>query len=205
MRPAELTRENMKSAIRSLNLGLQTFGNRGLSLWEIALNSITLVQGTSVYSLPTNIVNVLDVYIETSPGGGTPIDRILLPISRSDYASYPNKTDQAPPTVYWFDRINAPTMTVWQPPDGAETYTLKYYTMLRVQDAAATMGQTVDIPYLFLEALCSDLAARLAQKYAPARFQEMKQEAGAQFIEAATENREYVQTFITPDLSGYYR
>ncbi len=194
----------MISATRSLNLELQSWSNRGVNLWKVDLQSITLVQGQVTYSVPANTVDILDVYIETEYQAGQPIDRVILPISRTDYSMIPNKLQQAPPTVYWYDKIESPTITVWTAPDGAGPYTLFYYRMYQVQDAAATMGQTPEITYLFQDALCAGLAARLAQKFAQPIFLAMKQEAKEAWMLAAEENREMVDIWISPQVWNYY-
>ena len=63
--PPALTREQMTSARRSLNLELQSLGNMGPNLWQIDLQSINLVQGVSTYQVPANTVSILDAYRET--------------------------------------------------------------------------------------------------------------------------------------------
>ena len=133
-----------------------------------------------------------------------PIDIVVNPIGRTDYADMPNKFQQARPTVYWFDRLINPTVTVWQPPDQNGPYVLYYYRMVRIQDAKATMGQTADIPFLALEAVCANLAVKLATKYAKAQLQvlvPMATEALNMFLE---ENRERAPIYIIPMLSSYY-
>lgn len=134
-----------------------------------------------------------------------PIDQFMSPISRSEYSSYATKFSQSPPTVYWFNRLSpTPTVTLWEVPDQNGPYLFKYYRMKRVQDAASSMGQTADIPYLFLDAVCADLANRLARKYAPQLCQALSLEAKSAMDEAMTENREYVDIFIKPQLAGYW-
>lgn len=369
IRPTSLEREHFFSATRSLNLALQSFSNRGVNLWQVELISVPLIQGTAAYQLPSNLVNILDAYIETyslqtsvsgtpnfstvansnvvtvnivqnnlvvnnwinivvpvtiggivlqglyqvntvlnanqftiqaannatstvnnggvlpvfttttgSPtvtvafanhglavgntftvqaattcGGltltgpyivatapdanhftfvfgsnatandtetensgnqvittqynsGDPQDRILTPISRTDYAAQPDKIQQAPPTTFWYDRT-APisTITMWPVPDGNGPYVFFAYGMRRIQDAAATGGQTADVPYRFIDALCAEMAKRLARKYAPALVQALTLEAQESWGFAAEEDRERVQTFIVPDTSGYFR
>ena len=41
----------LKTARRSLNIMFQEWGNRGLHYWEVANNSITLVDGQAVYTM----------------------------------------------------------------------------------------------------------------------------------------------------------
>lgn len=205
VRPSAITREQMSSGVRSLNLELQTWGNRGVLLWAVELESLSLVQGQTTYDVPADTVSILDVYLEIDPNGPQqPIDRLILPISRTEYAMYPNKLQQAPPTVFWFDRLESPTITVWPTADGNGPYTLKYYRMRRIQDAGIASAQVPEVPYLFLEALCAGVAARLAQKYNQAIYMATKQEAMNQWTEAATENREMVDVYITPQLNSYW-
>lgn len=206
IRPAEITREQMSSAVRSINYELQSMANFVPLLWKVDLRSIVLEQGTATYDLPDDTVTILDVYIQTQAGNPSndPIDRILLPISRTDYAMYPDKTIQAPPSVFWYDRLQSPTITVWQTPDGNGPYTLFYYRMARMDDAATQMGQTADVQYLFLEALVAGVTARLAQKFRPELFAAMKADAKERLAEAISENIERVDTYILPEISGYW-
>ncbi len=134
-----------------------------------------------------------------------PIDIVVNPIGRTDYADQPNKFVQARPTVFWFDRLINPTVTVWQTPDQNGPYVLYYYRMVRINDAAAQMGKTADIPFLALEAVCANLAVKLAMKYAKAQLQflaPMATDALNLFLE---ENRERADLFIIPMLDSYYR
>lgn len=144
--------------------------------------------------------------INTQSTTADPIDQFMQPIGRDEYATYADKFSQSPPTVYWFNRQSPiPNVTIWEVPDGAGPYAFMYYRMKRVQDASSSMGQTADIPYLFLDALCGDLAARLARKYAPALCPALTIEAQQSMDLAMTENREYVDIMIQPDLSCYWR
>jgi hypothetical protein len=45
------TGNQMKAARRSLNILFQEWGNRGLHYWEVAQNSISMVQGQTVYTI----------------------------------------------------------------------------------------------------------------------------------------------------------
>lgn len=143
--------------------------------------------------------------INTQSTTADPIDQFMQPIGRDEYASYADKFSQSPPTVYWFNRQSPlPNVTIWEVPDGAGPYAFMYYRMKRIQDAATSMGQTADIPYLFLDAICGDLAARLARKYAPALCPALMMEAQQSMQLALTENREYVDIMIMPQISSYW-
>jgi hypothetical protein len=146
---------------------------------------------------------MLDGYYTINTGAAE-IDRIMLPVSRSEYASYPNKSQQGAPTVFWFDRLLSPTVTLWPTPDGQQA-AFKYYRLRQTQDSALANGQNVEIPYYFLEAYCVGLAARLAMIWAPERAVALKQAADEAFMIAAKQNVETAQFYISPVVSGYWR
>ena len=141
----------------------------------------------------------------TQSANADPIDRILIPIGRTDYAMYPDKFVQSVPSVYWQDRTINPTVTLYQVPDGNGPYSLIYYRMRRLQNANPSMGQTADVHFRFLDALCAKLAARLAIKYAKPMLAVLAPAAKDAWDNAIGEERERAENFIMPDLSGYYR
>lgn len=201
IRPVEITREYLSSGIRSLNLELQQWNNMPTNLWKIVPIQITLVEGQSTYVLDPSIQLVNDAYVTLVQGSNPPIDRILTSISRDEYAAYPTKNQSGPPTVFWFQRLEIPQITLWLVPDGqSETY-LNLYCMTRVQDAYLANGQTADIPIRFLEPLIAKVAARLAMKYKPQKFPLLKAEAAEMYQVAFVEDQERVQLRITPDFS----
>ena len=147
---------------------------------------------------------ILDAYLGIT-NSGPEIDRIIMPISRTEYASYPNKSQQGFTTVYWFDRLLSPTITLWPVPDGNSAQVLKYYRVRQIQDSNFTSGQNVEIPYLWLEAFAYGLAARLAVIFAPDKVQILKPMADESYQIAADQNVEYAQQYISPQISGYFR
>jgi hypothetical protein len=133
-----------------------------------------------------------------------PIDRFLEPVGRTDYAMYPDKFVQGVPNVYWVNRTITPTITLYQVPDGNGPYVLYLWRMVRIQDAALGNGQTPDVHFLFWDALCAKLAARLAVKYDKAMLPVLQPLAKEAWEMAINENRERAQNFIMPELSVYY-
>jgi len=204
VRNTALVQEHMQTARMATNLLLARWSNQGVNLWAVDLETVPLVQGTSTYSVPADTVMILDAYITIAQGNSN-TDRIILPVSRTEYASYPNKEQQGFPTTYWFDRLLDPTITLWPVPDGGEATTLKYYRVRRLQDANYTAGQTVEIPYLWLEAFAYGLATRLAQVWSPDKVQIMKPFADEAYQIAADQNTEYVSQYISPQIQGYFR
>jgi len=203
VRNTAVLQEHMMAARMASNLLLANWANRGVNLWAVDLVTVPLVQGQATYSVQGNTVVMLDAYIETMTDG-IPTDRIILPVSRTEYASYPNKEQQGFPTVFWFDRLISPEVTLWPVPDGSQTY-LKYYRVRQIQDSNLTSGQTVEIPYLWLDAFASGLAARLAMIWNPQMIQVLKPIADESYQIAADQNVEVAQQYISPMTSGYFR
>lgn len=133
-----------------------------------------------------------------------PYDRIMTPISRNDYAALPNKATQSPPTQYWFDRLRGPTLTVYPAPDQNGPYSMQYYRVTQIEDASINGNISPDIPYRFLEAMCSGAAAHMAVKWRPEALQMLKGEAAQAWSEAAGEDRERVTWQIQPEMGSYF-
>lgn len=205
VRNTAILQEHLESARMATNLLLASWSNRGVNLWKVDLVTTPLVTGQSTYAVDASTVMILDAYISTDNGGAV-TDRIIMPVSRTEYANYPNKSQQGFPTVFWFDRLLSPTVTIWPVPDvDTVAQNLKYYRVRRIEDAAMTGGQNVDMPYLWMDAFANGLAYRLALIWDPAKIQILKPLADEAYQIAADQNIETAQQYITPMLSGYWR
>ena len=205
VRRTAIMQEHMTDARFETNLMLSSWANQGVNLWEVVLISVPLIQGQTTYTVPAKVVMILDAVIQQNTGTSSQFDRVIMPISRTEYSQTPNKLQQAPPTVFWFDRLINPTVTLWPVPDQSNYYTLNYYAVTQIQDAELTDAQTVDIPYRWLDALAAGLAARLAAIYAPDRMQMLEAKAQQAYTIAATQDTENVPLYIMPGLSNYFR
>lgn len=184
--------------------GSVSYANATTGIQTVA-GTITGANYATTYSVDPSVVMVLDAYV-TTPSGSVNTDRIILPVSRTEYASYPNKQNQGFPTVYWFDRLINPTITLWPVPSlSSGISTFSYYAVRQVQDSNFKNGQTVDIPYRWLEAFATGLAARLAMIWAPPLVQVLKPLADEAYNIAAQQDTEYVSMYVSPQISGYYR
>lgn len=203
VRPTALLQEHMDAARTATNMMFTRWSNQGVNLWEVTLTEVPLVQGQTSYSVPSNVVVMLDAYIRVT-SGTTNTDRIILPISRTEYASYPNKSQQGFPTTFWFDRLLQPYVYLWPVPDGSQT-SLIYYSVNRLQDANLDGTQQLDIPPIWLEAMAYGLAYRLAQIWAPEKVAVFQPQAEEAYQIAAEQNVETAQQYISPQISGYFR
>jgi hypothetical protein len=214
IRNTAVLQEHMEAARMASNMLCARWSNQGVNLWAVDLVTTPLVTDQATYSVDPSTVMILDAYVQNDDSGAN-IDRIILPVSRTEYASYPNKEQQGFPTVYWFDRLISasrstgsagPTVTLWPVPNTDNgPQSLKYYRVRQIQDSGLTNGQTVEIPYLWLEAFAYGLAMRLAQIWNPAAVAMIKPMADESYQIAADQNVETAQQYISPMISGYYR
>jgi hypothetical protein len=206
IRRSEITNEHLANARNELNLLQVTWANLGPLLWTVGLQTAPLVQGQSVYPVPAQTVMVLDAYISVPNGDGiTFSDRIIMPLSRTEYASVPNKTQQGRVTSFWFNRQIAPTLTLWPVPDATAGIILNYYTFTQIQDAAIGAAGSPGVPYLWLDAMVAGLAHRLAIIYAPPMESARQEQAQKAFNTASMQGSENVALYIAPQIGGYFR
>lgn len=155
---------DLKTARRSLNLLFADWANRGINMWTFEQGSIPLVQGTATYALPVDTVDLLEHVIRTGAGNAaTQADLTITRISISTYATLPNKLTQARPIQILVNRLEAPSVTVWPIPDGAQAYTLVYWRLRRIQDAGTGIN-TMDVPFRFVPCMVAGLAYYLSMK-----------------------------------------
>ena len=100
----------------------------------------------------------------------------------------------------------SPTITIWPVPNTSTgPSTLSYYRVIQVQDGNFTDGQTLDLPYRWLDAFATGLAYRLAMIWRPEMVAALKPLADEAYGIAAQQDTEYVSMYISPQISGYYR
>lgn len=192
---------DLRTARRSLNLMFTDWANRGINLWTVEQGSQALTAGTGTYTLPADTVDLLDHVIRTNSGSqASQADLSLSRISVATYASIPNKLTQSRPVQIYIDRQqSAPSINVWPVPDSAQTYTLVYWRLRRIQDAGNGVN-TMDVPFRFLNCLTAGLAYYLAMKLPGGleRIGLLKQQYDEAWELAATEDREKATFQLVP-------
>lgn len=193
---------DLRTARRSLNLLLADWSNRGINLWTLTSGVIDLVQGTSVYNLPDDTVDLLEHVIRTGAGNvSTQVDLTITRISNSTYSSIPNKLQQARPIQVWINRqAPTPQINLWPTPDQTGVYQFVYWRLRRIQDAGEGGTYTQDIPFRFLPCLVSGLAYYLALKIPGAmeRLPILKEQYDADWDRASSEDREKAAVRFVP-------
>ena len=192
---------DLRTARRSLNLMFTDWANRGINLWTVEQGSQVLTAGTGTYTLPADTVDLLEHVIRTDSGStANQADLSLSRISVSTYSSIPNKLTTGRPVQVYIDRqAAAPTVNLWPVPDTAETYTLVYWRLRRIQDAG-NGANTMDVPFRFLNCLTAGLAYYLALKLPNGleRIGLLKQQYDEAWELAATEDREKATFQLVP-------
>lgn len=130
-------------------------------------------------------------------------DVIVWPISRNNYAALPNKQAEGRPSVYWFDRTEAPKISFWATPARGHHWGFVAYRMRYMDDADPTAN--LDLPRRIWPAFIAQLTANLAEKYNPQAYPTKLQLAEAAWNRAADADREFVGSFIVPTLQPYFR
>ena len=182
-----------RTARRSLNLMFAEWANRGLNLWTVTQATTSLVQGTSTYTLQPDVVDVLEMVLRRD-GTDYEMDRI----SRGEYLTFPNKTDQGRPSQFYFNRQIDPVITLWQTPENS-TDVLIYYYVRRIQDADSLVN-TTDMPFRFYPCMVAGLAYYIAMKKAPERLQLLKAVYEEEFQRASEEDEDRVPLKLQPSV-----
>jgi hypothetical protein len=207
IRRTEMTTQHLQDAYMASNLLMVDITNRNPLRWGLETQTVPLVLNTQTYTLSNRTIAIPVAYITTTVGSQT-IDRVIGPISASEYAAVPNKAQSAPPTSFFFSLLTTPTITLWPVPDASTISlggTLNLQTLRQVQDVDLTAGTTLDSPYRFLDAITTGLAARLADMYRPERAQWLQGRFEQKMTLALGRDQEQAPLFITPGLGNYFR
>jgi hypothetical protein len=183
-----------RTARRSLNLMFAEWANRGLNLWTVKQAFFTVTQGTSEYTLESDVVDLLDVVLRRDN-----TDYEVQRISRGDYATLPNKTTQGRPSQFWLDRQISPKLYLWSVPEN-NTDQIRYYYVRRIEDADDLVN-TTDMPFRFYPCMVAGLAYYMAVKRAPDRVQMLKTIYEEEFQRAADEDQGRTPLKLQPSLS----
>lgn len=195
----EVLAEHMENAWMESNLLQADWSADGITWWSVELVTQALTQGVSTYTVPLNVISVLDVYISNGSS-----NRLIFPFSRTDYASLAEPNQQGFPTVFWWNRVIPSTITLWPVPDNNATYTMSYYAYTQQQDAVLRQGGNAAIPYWWLDAYTADLAHRLSRHHAP-MLEAARMADRDRAYAKANKQVENSPMYVSPGLSSYFR
>ena len=155
-----------RTARRALNLIFLEWQNKGLNLWKIEQATQALTAGTSSYAAETSALEIVDAFIRTDSGDtDKQFDQQLTRISRTQYNHQAKKLTQGKPTQFFADKgTSGINIVLWSTPDSAQTYTLVYDYIKRIEDAGNVATNNADVPARYLPCLTYALAYNIACK-----------------------------------------
>ena len=188
---------DLKSGIRSANLMLAEWANRGLNQWTIEQATQTVTEGNSSYSLNSNIIDVLDVVLRRTVND-VQTDISMNRISRSEYINIPNKNTKARPSQFFLDKLSTPSLKIWPAPENS-TDVLVFNKLVRMDDADAATN-TMDMPFRFFPFFVAGLAYYISQKRAPQLTPQLKSLYEEEFRRAADQDEDRASFKVRPRL-----
>lgn len=160
-----LSNAELAEASTTLNMMLKAWQSGGVSYTHLTEGTITLAQAD--YSLAfgsggaftTVPVEITDMRLVRSS-----VERPMFRLSREDYYSLPNKTNQGCPTQWYYDKQRAGgTLKIWPAADAtAGTLNFTYRRFIWDMDANA---DDLDLPPEWYECVVYNLADRFAEEY----------------------------------------
>jgi len=189
---------DLKTARRSINIMLAEWANRGLNQWTIEQTTQALTKGTSSYSLNSNVIDILDMVIRRT-ANSTETDISMSRLSRSQYINIPNKTTEARPSQFFFDKLTTPAIKIWPAPENS-TDILVFNKIVRMDDADKGTN-TMDMPFRFYPCFAAGLAYYISMKRAPDRATMLKQAYEEEFQRAMSQDEDRASFRIRPYLS----
>lgn len=186
IRPLQITQEHILEAIRSANLMLIEFQNHGVNQFQLIEQTITLVDGQATYDLMEGAIDAWSVVHRRDD-----LDTPVWPMARTDYQRIPDKDNEGRPFNYFVERgktgITERTITLWPVPDrdGDE---LVLWVWARGEDQ--TFNINAPMAFEWFDAYASNLAKRMAEKYAPKLYDQKEKLADRAFDLAYGSDRE---------------
>ena len=191
---------DLKTAIRSANLMLAEWANRGLNQWTIETVTQTVTEGTNSYTLGTNVIDVLDVTIRRTVSGTT-TDVRLDKLSRSEFFNIPNKATKSKPSQYFLDKQNNPTLFIYPTPENS-TDIIRFNKLTRMDDVDDAKN-TMDMPFRFFPCFVAGLAYYISIKKNPQLTAQLKSIYEEEFRRAADKDEDRASFRVRPSIRNY--
>lgn len=197
----EITGQHIISIRRSAGFLISSWSNRGHRQWTFEQVTHTVTAAELEFDLPAGTIEVQSAVIRRNG-----VDTEIYPISRQDYLILHDKNLTGRPDRYFVDRRrdtpgdnNPPRVFFWLAGENAtDQIILNVYK--QIQDVGNAQN-TLDIPFRFQEAFVAGLAARVAQKYKPEKYTELKVLADEEWTYAKDEDRDTAPFVVSANYS----
>tara|TARA_B100001093_G_scaffold515714_1_gene592665 strand:+ start:830 stop:1519 length:690 start_codon:yes stop_codon:yes gene_type:complete len=194
------------TAKRALDLIFLEWQNKGLNLWKVEQGSITLVAGANLYDADASALEIVDVVLRTDSGDtDKQFDQRLNRISRTEYIHQAKKLMQSKPTQFYVDKGITLKIGVWATPDSAQTYTIIYDYIKRIEDSGTNASLNTDVPARYLPCLTYALAYNIACKNneSQPRVPMIKARYDELWKEVSEADRERAPVRFVPNMNNY--
>ena len=188
-----------KSARRSINLILNDWQNRGITLWSTDTTVVSVTTSVTTVALTSSTLDVLEAVLNRDD-----TDLVLTRISMQEYLQQPTKGRTGRPTQFAVrpsNSSNAPTVFLWPIPENS-TDTIRFEQVKYLQDVNKSEGQTADIARRFFPALTAGVAYEMGIKrdIGLQKLALIKGDYEAKLQRAMEEDRERVSMYILPKI-----
>lgn len=194
-----MTGEDARRARENLALIQIDISNRGYPLSLFTLKTLTLVAGTTDYTLPTDVSDIYDAVYRTVDSAGNVTDIPLERISIFNYNGISVKDTAGKPSIFALQRgRDGTTLSLFPTPDAAQS--IKYWAVVKPSDITAAQ-QSTDFNYRWFPCLVAGLAHYMAMErddVAPEKVRALQEEYEFQLTNALMEDRERTSTFLIP-------
>ena len=193
-----------KSAKRSINLLLNDWQNRGITLWSVDTTAVTLPVSVTTNVLSSSTLDVLGAVIQDS-SDAKPTDITLTRISTQEYLQLPNKGQTGTPTQFAVRSSNitgGPAIYFWPLPDNS-THQVTFEQVKYLEDVNKSAGQLPDISRRFYPALTAGVAYEMSMKRPgidAEKINLLKGNYEEKLTRAMEEDRERVSMYFLPKL-----
>lgn len=205
--PRAITADHIASLRRSIAFLLSGWSVTGPRQWKFSTLAHTVTAAETSFDLPFGMIDVKTVTLTRGA-----VETEMLPMARAEYRVLHNKTVQGRPSTYFVNRRRgtqdspAPTTPMqffyWQAAENStDIITVEYYSQIEDQVTGSMRG-TFDLPFRWHEPFAAELAARLAQKWKPERYADLRIVADKVTKDADGEDTEKNPLFISVDYRG---
>lgn len=199
--PESLSGEQLISIRRSMVFAFSKWSNLGHKQWKFTRFTFNPVSiGQTEFDLPAGTM-----WVQTAVHQRSGVDTEMYPISREDYSILHDKDLVGRSDRYFVERrrddlvSNPVRVFLW--PAVERLTDIMVFDIWQQYEDPGNPRNTLDIPYRFYDAYAAELAKRVAQKYKPERFKELKAEAMEAWDEADDEDRDLAPLIISANYS----
>lgn len=179
-------------SIPSQSFGTDSFGKPIIYWFPLLIPNNYIKYIFTIKCEATQTIAFSNIYLNTNVQ-----DTQISPISRSNYLSVANKSQQSRPSSYYLDRQSDPVLSLWPTPSSQYNCLMISYEQM-VNDVSTAL-EALASPALYNEAIVWGLAYRLACKYAPDKIAITKQMADQTLSTVSANYSETTPLVVTPN------